>query len=101
MGRPDGPSPALGPRVNNCAHPQGWAVHDGVAHCAAGCGTRRYPGYEALRIGIAERSCSTAQAGNGPKPDPVTVGSIPLPPNGPNGAGKGDSAPRSGPAARC
>ncbi|MEU7165285.1 DUF6255 family natural product biosynthesis protein [Streptomyces morookaense] len=94
VGRPDGTPPAHGPRVNNCAHPQGWTTHDG----AAGCGTRRYPGYGALRIEIPERRCSTAQAGNAPTSEAVPVGSLPLPPNG---AGKGDSAPRSGPAARC
>ncbi|WP_368857174.1 DUF6255 family natural product biosynthesis protein [Streptomyces morookaense] len=84
--------------MNNCAHPQGWTTHDGVDHCTAGCGTRRYPGYGALHIEIPERFRSTAQAGNAPASEAVPVGSIPLPPNG---AGKGDSAPRSGPAARC
>ncbi|WP_425572990.1 DUF6255 family natural product biosynthesis protein [Streptomyces blastmyceticus] len=50
----------LGRLVRHCAHAAGWRSSGGVARCAAGCGTERFTGYEAL----------VPPAGMGPEPPP-------------------------------
>ncbi|WP_162890420.1 DUF6255 family natural product biosynthesis protein [Streptomyces olivoreticuli] len=52
----------LGRLVRHCAHAAGWRSSGGVARCAAGCGTERFTGYEAL----------LPAAGMAPEPPPPT-----------------------------